>query len=217
MRKLLYTTALALCLGGTAVHADMKPVSHSGYWTSDAGTNDHGYPMCMVSSYGYANDGSVISIMIKYDTEHPDWMAYQLFKQSWHIPANQRVRVALKVDNAPGRVFTGTQWARSDMIDFEIQLGALDPQTGEQEITYIANLLREGRLLRISFPDGNENDWGANLTGANQALNTMTGCISYLAERAGQGSQSATQPYAGGGQRRQLPDTQRTTQPYTPL
>ena len=230
MRTLLTSTAVALCLAATSTHAEMKRISTSGYWSADAGTNNGGYPMCMVETWGTGFDGSSMSMMIKYDTAHPDWFAYQLFKQSWNLPPGQRIRIAVKIDNAPGRIFTGvTANGRHDMIDFEIQLGATDPQTGEPETVYLGNLLRAGQMLRISFPDGNEADWGAPLNGANAALTSMSNCIGYLANAASSPSyqnggqaattqpyrqQQATQPY---GNRQQLPATQKTTQPYTPL
>lgn len=220
MRKLVSTAALALCLSATAAQAEMKKISASGYWEADAGTSDRGNPMCMVETHGTADDGSKMSFMIKYDTHRLNQLSYQFYKQSWNIPARQEIRVALRIDNAPGRVFTGTQ-VRRDMIDFEIELGALDPKTGEEEITYLANLLRSGRLLRVSFPDGNETDWGVPLEGANGSIGAMQTCIGYLAKQAGQttqpysdGTQSATQPNQ---RRQQLPETHRTTEPYTPL
>ena len=212
----------ALCLGVTTAQAEMKKISAAGYWEADAGTSDRGNPMCMVETHGTANDGSLIGMMIKYDTSAPDWFMYQFFKQDWNIPAKQSVRVALKVDNAPGRIFTGYQAGRADMVSFSIQQEAQDPQTREPQVSYLFNLLRGGQTLRISFPDGNEADWGAPLEGATAALSSMSQCIRYLAEQA----QQKTQPYAPGNQstttqpygtQQQLPPTQKTTQPYTPL
>lgn len=210
MRKLLATSALALCLGATAGHAaGMKDIAVSGYWAAQAGINVGGYPMCEAATRGHGFDGSPMWFMIKYDSEYPGQFSYQFVKGSWNLPAHQPVRVALKVDNAPGRIFTWTQFAHNNMVDFEIQLGATDPTTGESEITYLANLLRSGKMLRISFPDGSEADWGAPLEGANVALNAMSSCIGYLAN-----NQQASQPYAPGAQRQQLPPTSPATQPY---
>lgn len=218
MKRLLATTAVALCLGGTVAHAEMSAISTTAYWRASGGINNDGYPMCMVQTAGTANDGSAIGFMIKYDTHYPDQFSWQLYKQDWNIPPNQRVRVALKIDNAPGRIFVATQGRRRDLIDFAIQNEANDPQTGEPQLTYLFNLLRWGKQLRISFPDGNELDWGAPLQGANQEIGAMSECIRYLARQA---ESRPSQPYSQGNQsatpRQQLPATQRTTQPYTPL
>jgi hypothetical protein len=37
MKRLLATTAVALCLGATAANAEMTTLAEAGYWTASAG------------------------------------------------------------------------------------------------------------------------------------------------------------------------------------
>lgn len=209
MRKLLYTTALALCLGGTAQAAGVETYSQTGTWYSGAGINDHGYPQC-VAIEGGAIYGSVGTVALKYDLHFASTVGVEISKQNWRIPKGTRVRVQLQVDNATPRIY----WAYgdNDRVVISLNFDDHDAATGEPAIRLLMNLMSSGVQLKIWFPDGSEGPWVAQLNGSAAEVANFKGCVSsVLAKAAARERQMPpSQPFGG----EQQPAS---TQPYTPL
>lgn len=218
MKRLLATTALALCLGATATQAEMQPVAGAGYWTSLVGTSDRNVPMCEIQTHG-----KTFNFMLKYLQGN---LFINLWHDGWNIPEGVTARVNMWVDNAPGWWIDMSGTRMNDLLSGEVNPNVLRTGSSQPILDYILDMLRTGNTLRIAFPQGNTDPWVLSLEGTRTVMASFGQCILQDASshqgqpyggNAGQpyGGQNTGQPY--GNPPRQMPPTQKTTQPYTPL
>lgn len=208
MKRLLATTALALCLGATAAQAAMQKTAGAGYWQALAGTaDDSGTPMCEIETHGAA-----FTFMVK--VVHGT-LFFHLWRDGWNIPETLDVRVNMWVDRAPGWwVGMSSKNGHNDMLSGEVNPNVLRTGSNQPILYYILDMLRTGSVLRVGFPDGNTPAWELSLEGTSTVMGSFGQCIT---AEAGQPYGQAAGPGQPYGNRQQLPPTQKSTQPYTPL
>lgn len=194
--KLSLGIALQLLFSGLAsetAFAEVKTLQKTGYWTAFGGSDNTGRPVCGVMATG---GGRVLTIKQYSGSEH---FTVQIFKQTWQIPQGHKIPVAFRFDSHE-------PWTAN--------ASAIPPDG--VSITIPSNLseafFREFRLantLIVSFPEGSETSWSANLTGSAAITYAFADCV--LKMYGGGASQpygrNATQPYGAG------PPTQ-PSQPY---
>jgi hypothetical protein len=188
MKRLLTTTALALCLGGTAAHATMHTVASAGFWETQTGTtNDTNKPMCMIGTAG-----NNFSFTLKYVSTG---LWFDLYHDGWNVPSGVFARVNMTVDSAPGwyidmgRLATGARGHMSGQIDLTRKR-----QDSDQLMSaYIVDMIASGNTMRVTFPQGNTEAWNLSLVGTQAVMQAFAQCVVGFDNAAGQ--PAAGQPY----------------------
>jgi hypothetical protein len=189
--KYLAAAGLVVSLGTTAAHADMQSYSKTGDWDSMAGINNAGHQQCATGRVGTLQlDNTVGAVMLKYDASAPNAVLLHVTKKTWDIPEGTQMQVKLQIDNV-SRLYN----AHGEGDTIEIILGAneKDPTTGEPAIVLLANLMKSGKQLYVSFLSGNETKWITPLTGANVEISNFFKCVQYVTN--GKPAPQASQPY----------------------
>jgi hypothetical protein len=183
MKKVLIVAAIAFCAAASAAEADMRVTGTYGAWRSEEGSDDGNNPMCNAELLG-GDRGLFVKA-------YHDVFFVHVYKDGWQIPADQRVEVALQVDDAPPMNFDGSGGSTTS-TSFMIVINPDDiwKKTGQKTITELVNLLKNGRGLRLIFPDGNEPPWEGSLAGSGRALTAMMDCQRRLVVAA-----RATEPF----------------------
>ena len=131
--------------------------------------------------------GRVFTIKQYSGNEH---FTVQIFKQGWRIPQDQKIPVAFRFDSYEA-------WTAN--------AGSIPPDGIAITIpsSHAEAFFREFRLanmLIVSFPEGSETAWSANLTGSAAITYTFVDCVMkmYGAGASQPYGGNATQPYGSG-------------------
>ena len=162
----------------------------SGLWSAYRGADERG-PFCGVSTGGV--EGRRVAVQ---QSASESGIAVLLSKSSWAIPDNTPIAVQFRFD---GRG-EGPSQARGRGQTIAAQLNF------EQSVSFM-RALRNGRVLQVIFPDGNETIWTGGLSGSGNAINAFNNCRASLAPA------EPTQPFRTEPSAPQSPPPQ-PTQPY---
>jgi hypothetical protein len=174
----LATTALLATAAPAA--AQMRTTATYGAWSTAEGVSTGGEPMCSASLLGADR-----SLFVKTGGE---LVYFHVFKDGWRIPVDQRVDVVMQVDNAPPISLIGyglPEYGPNVPGGFDIEIHPDDiwEHSGRTLISEVVDLLKNGRNLRLSFPDGDEPPWEGSLSGSARALTAMISCRNRLLAR----------------------------------
>ena len=138
---------------------------------------------------GKSNQGNAMCGSDKVITVH-------VFKNTWKIPEETPISVTIKIyDRSPWRA---RAHGYGNRIEWTI---------GSNSVKLFLTEFMEGLQMRLSFPDGNEADWTASLTGSTAALSVFLRCVETISAPS-----QNTQPFS-------RPETQpfgTPTQPHNP-
>jgi hypothetical protein len=180
--KVLTVAVIAFFAAATSATPDMRVTGTYGDWRGSEGTDNTGEPMC---SAGLVGADRALFVKAYHDVFFVD-----IFKEGWQIPSDQRIEVVLQVESAPPMNFEGGLSPSTASLQFEIDPNGILKNTGQKTITELVNLLKNGRSLRLVFPDGDEPQWQGSLTGSGKALTAMMDCTRHLMAAA-----RPTQPF----------------------
>lgn len=167
LRKGALTLGMVACLTGGAnaqTGEQTRELYRSGLWSAYTGT-DAGRPFCGVATGG----GEGRRVAIQQYAGDPG-IEVLLSKGSWSIPDNTPVTVQFQFDNrgeTPGRA-TGHGRTIAQHMGFE------------QSVPFM-RAMRNGRVLQVIFPDGNEPAWTGGLSGSGNAITAFNNCRTSLA------------------------------------
>ena len=180
MRHVGTAVVLAILLfGAVPATAQIVQLGNFGFWRVYGGKANEGTPVCGTSVY---NNERSRSFHIKH-FKGDDYLVVHVFKDTWKIPKGTEIKVSLYIDNLDGWIATGT--GHGNMVEWPIRLGNM--QKFLNEFSY-------GMRMRVSFPDGDENDWNVSLTGSQAAMASFSQCMSQLTL-----GKSDSQPFGGRG------------------
>jgi hypothetical protein len=223
IKRLLTSCAVVALYFGTApAQAEVNMISHSGFWYTYSGTNDQGYPQCATIMSGKLEGGLAeeASVMFKFDSHLPGGIGIEITKETWNIPENAQMKVALQIDNARALYFTANRGHDQKQIRILLPFTDTDSVTGENSIKELTDLLTAGVKLTIWFPNGNERQWTVPLGGTATELQNFKTCTATILTARNQPSQpygqtQTTQPTQP-NKPQELPTTTQT-QPYKNL
>jgi hypothetical protein len=176
----------------TPASAQISQLGTYGFWRVYGGKSNDGTPMCGTAIY---NDNRSRSLHIKH-FKNDGYLTIHMFKDSWKIPSGTDVNISLQVDSHPRWVAKYKGY--NNMLEWPIGISNLDR---------FLNEFRIGLKMRVSFPDGDENDWVVSLSGSSAAMNGFFQC----AGRLTLGSDNSQPHGSGRSQPHQVP-----SQPFAP-
>jgi hypothetical protein len=191
LKSAIFGVALAALASPVAL-AEMNQIGHYNYWDVYAGTDDKGGKMCSMQT---GNDDSLLAL--KYSNSN-DTIALQMFKTRWDFPSNKKILVKIKVDSARPWDMHMDSYKPGDSnsyLEFDFGWNSVNPDTGERYIVEFTNLLRNGNMVVISFPDGDEGNWNFALGGSDPAMSKFLSCMTVISGKATQPYSKPTQPY----------------------
>jgi hypothetical protein len=202
VKKYLTAAALALLMT-TAAYAkgnDFTILERKGNWTATYQVSNLGNPMCSVSTSWGNDNNRTATTYIKYVAG--DLIAVQMYKIGWRMPQGTDVSVSMSFDDGVAYTATaksGYDEGRNAYLQFRIKPG--------EENTFL-NTFAEADHLKISFPDGDEPDWHANMIGSREVSAAFRKCAGIINKNA------PTQPT---GKAPTQPTGKATTQPTQPV
>ena len=196
MRMRMSHTAVILaafaCLAAPGARAETTEIYRSGLWSAYSGTTADQRRVCGIATAGA--DGRRVAIQQFASTPG---LELELSKDSWTIPDNTPVTVQLRFDyrdQVQGQM-TGSGRAMAMQMPYE------------QSLAFI-RALRDGRVLQVFFPDGNEVVWTGGLAGSARAIDALNTCAAALEPSA------PTQPFQPNPMTPPAPDSTAPTQPF---
>jgi hypothetical protein len=172
---------------------DFFEIGRAGPWTAHAGRSDKGTPMCVVSIVKFR---PVQLVSVKWFLGE-DIVRIHIAKQSWRIPRGTTVKVELGFDQEREGI-TADAHGGDNLVEFFI---------AEEDVARFFSAFREADLMWLRFPEGNETEWRADMTGSREIASIYANCVrttKRFAPTQPYGARGTTQPYSGGG----------ATQPY---
>jgi hypothetical protein len=191
-RLAIAATAGLVCFTATA-ETQSQELYRSGLWSAYRASDERG-PFCGVATGG--GEGRRVAI---HQSAGESGVSLQLSKGSWVIPDNTPVSVQFRFDNrdeSPGQAI-GRGQTITEHLNFE------------QSVSFMRTL-RNGRVMQVIFPDGNETVWTGGLAGSGNAINAFNSCRASLAPAA------PTQPYSPQSTHPSPQSTQPSPQPTQP-
>jgi len=186
-------------MGSVAQAASVDPIilEQKGTWTAAYySANNDGNGMCTLYTRWQSNGKPVAGFYTKYIAGGDIFI--QLFKAGWAMPQGTLANVVLTFDN--GRTYKAQAKARitSDsqrLLEFRIAPG--------DEATFLT-VFADAYSAKLSFPDGNEPDWNADMRGSRETATAFKVCSAHLHKKnaptqptgpqASQPTQPSTQP-----------------------
>ncbi len=163
----LGTTAIFVafaCVAAPAASAQTTEIYRSGLWSAYSGTSEDERRVCGIATTGA--DGRRVAIQ---QFSGMPGLQVELRKDSWMIPDNTEVTVQFKFDyrdQMQGQM-TGSGRAMAMQMSYE------------QALAFI-RALRDGQVLQVFFPDGNEVVWTGGLAGSGRAIAALNTCAATL-------------------------------------
>jgi len=179
---------IALAQGSTVEPASGQPGDgvtakvyyRAGAWEAFSGRAVGGGTFCGISTY-FPRDGR--GVMIRFRTGGTETI-FRARKPEWKIPEGTRVAVTIQI--GPGSPFLVNATGQADVLEWTLPRETMAVFDGQ---------FRQGSVLTLGFPSGNEPPWAVPLNGSNAIGATFARCIAELAAAA-----APTQPFATGGQ-----------------
>ncbi|WP_155255196.1 hypothetical protein [Bradyrhizobium elkanii] len=182
MKHLVMAAAAAL-LTTTAAQAENVTRLYTGnYWqTSHYARNSEGRPMCVISGQWTFPSGAIGTASMKWSNETGLFM--HISKSNWAFPADISVPMSISFDRGvrEGSGTTITSTSGSSLIQISI--------ASEQAVGFVQDFADADQLV-ISFKEGNEPPWTAQMIGSRHATKWFKFCIAKIANSGG----TATSP-----------------------
>jgi hypothetical protein len=179
LTTLLFSTALALTLGASSAHAEMKVVARSGVWAASAGTtSDTNKPMCQMHA-----TSDIRSVYVKW-TLGPGLFIH-INKDTWKIPQGSEMPIAMRFDQEKPFKSTAKPLQNPRWFNW-IEVWIKDEADARRFIDQFASADR----MMITF-GGNEGEWNLRLDGSDTIARKFSECIAALKKQYG----NSTQPF----------------------
>ena len=194
MRMFLLAAILVAfaCLAAPGTSAQTTEIYRSGLWSAYSGTTEDQRRVCGIATTGA--DGRRVAIQ---QYSGMPGLQLELSKDSWTIPNNTPVTVQLKFDY------------RDQMQAQMIGAGrAMATQMPYEQSLAMIRALRDGRVLQVFFPDGNEVVWTGGLAGSGRAIAALNTCAASMEPAA------PTQPFQSNPTPPPTPDSAAPSQPF---
>jgi hypothetical protein len=167
--------ACAAAFGGTAMAGETHSLGGAGLWSAYGGTTDDGRSICGITTLGPT--GKRISIQ---QTSGQTDIDVLLRKDSWTIPPNTPLDIAVQFDS--GGSFSGRAMGEGPQLVLGMSFA--------QSVPFMRGV-RDGSVIEVTFPNGNEPIWAGGLGGSSKAIDLFNRCRSAMV-----GPATPTQPYA---------------------
>lgn len=168
MKKSLLT-AVALVLLTTTAHAAKETIlARKGNWsTSYYPANDAGLSMCSLWTRWTTNGQPVAALYTKYVAGRLIFV--QLFKAGWSMPDGTEAKVQWSFDDETysATAITYTDKQGQKYLQFRIANG--------DEAKFLGQFAEANRAT-VTFPDGNEPDWNADMFGSRETAIAFKRC-----------------------------------------
>jgi hypothetical protein len=168
MKKSLLTAAALALLMTTAQAGRDITLKAKGNWSAYYTISDKGNPLCGMQTYWQNNRRALVAgAHIKYQSG--GLVTIQMFKVGWRMPVGTEVKVNLAFDNSeqfPG-VATSFIYKGDALLSLNVKEGT--------EADFLS-LIEDAREFKISFPDGDEPTWVANMTGSREVSGAFKRC-----------------------------------------
>lgn len=174
MKRILTAAALAL-LSSTAALADNNTTQlyTGGYWSAyHVARNGAGKPMCGVSGSWTFAGGVKGWLTMKYSNENGLFMHFS--KDSWSFEPELSVPLAISFDTGY-REGTGIS-ATSPQTGRPIIESSIPADAAPGFLEDFAN----AKVMTITFKEGNERPWIANMTGSRGAVKALGWCMTKI-------------------------------------
>lgn|SRR5262245_36546320 len=182
VKKLICTLMTTAAV--SVANAQTYDIATIGSWKAFGGRSEDGKLMCGIS---VADSKTGRWFGIKW-FKGDNYLVFHAIKSSWHIPPETQMTIRVQFDNS--QPYIGNGMGMNTMVQATVPYGIVKEFITE---------FRSASKMYISFPDGNESPWTADMTGSNGIANIMAECVGKLEGRA-------TQPFA--------PKSPPPTQPY---
>ncbi len=172
-----WSAAMLVCVAGlssAALAGETHTLGGSGLWSAYGGTADDGRSLCGITTAGPT--GKRISVQ---QTTGQPGIDLVLRKDSWTIPPTTPVDVSVRFDS--GGSFTGRATGDGPQLVLTMSF--------EQSVPFMRGV-RDGSVIEVTFPNGNEPVWAGGLGGSSRAIDLFNRC------RSAMGPATPTQPYA---------------------
>lgn len=189
------TIPLLALLGATPGRADPTVYYHAGAWHAFTDKDAAGRAICGIGTDKPA-DGR--TLLLTYTVGGSD-LTIAADKSTWNIPDGTALQISLQVDqNPPAPAQAAGHGTSVGWVVPAASIRAFDTQ------------FRNGGVMTITFPSGNEAPWTLSLAGSSAASATLWRCVQDLSDRAHITSPVSNMPPPT------QPFGQAPTQPYTP-
>jgi hypothetical protein len=158
------------------VQAQITETYRAGLWHAYQGGQDANRPFCGIATSG--GEGRRVAVQ-QYPGE--SGLELRLSKDSWAIPHETQIALQVQFDDHPKVAARGMGGEH----DVNVALPF------EQSVPFM-RALRDGRILRVAFPEGTETMWTGGLAGSSSAINAFNNCRETLAPAT---PAQPTQPY----------------------
>lgn len=172
-RPMALTVGL-MAFSGAAMAGETHSLGGSKLWSAYGGKTDDGRGICGITTVGPT--GKRISVQ---QTSGQNGIDILLRKDSWTIPPNTGVDVSVKFDT--GGSFTGRATGDGPQLVMTMSF--------DQSVPFMRGV-RNGSVIEVTFPNGNEPIWAGGLGGSSRAIDLFNSC------RATMAPATPTQPYA---------------------
>ena len=171
MKRIL--TAAAIALLATTAHASQL-LSAEGRWkTTFHVTQD--VPMCVASTEWRSASGDLIGMVLLKGMKDGS-MFFHLVRTSWRLPLGVEVPLTVSFDNgvharqAIGRTTktTASRENYGNMVEITVRSDA---------IASVLDDFAESQTMVVTFVQGNEPPWRADMTGSRTAARTLAECV----------------------------------------
>ena len=174
MKRILTAAALAL-LSSTAALADNNTTQlyTGGYWSAyHVAHNGAGKPMCVVSGLWTFAGGVKGRLTMKYSNENGLFMHFS--KDSWSFEPGRSVPLAISFDTGYRE---GTGISAISPADWRpIIESGIPADVPPGFLEDFAN----AKVMTITFKEGNETPWRADMTGSRDAVKALGWCMAKI-------------------------------------
>lgn len=193
LRQLLIASTALLVTEGAAHAASVDPIvlEQKGTWTASYHpSNNDGVGMCSLNTNWRSNGSHVASFYMKYIPGRDIFV--QLFKIGWAMPKGTPANVSLWFDNVHFLTAKATAGAIGDGQRY------LEFRIADADGTAFLKAFADAYNAKLSFPDGNEPAWDADMRGSRETTTAFKVCAAELHKRMAKPTQptgpQATQP-----------------------
>jgi hypothetical protein len=167
-----------------------RDIAQSGYWTAFMGSIPEGGPACGMSTMGGTATQQMFMVKWYYGNAY---LTIQILKENWRIPKNATGEIWITFDRGTPYYGNASAHQSGNALELTIPIRLIDNFLSE---------FREADKMHVSFRNGNEPPWTANLTGSHVVAIAFEQCVKNFLEQITQ--RQPTQPYGS-----------QPTQPYS--
>lgn len=158
---IVFCAAMLAC---GAARAEIKTVFEKGAWETSAGTAEDGSRVCMVSTYGPDK-----AFHVKYFEGSTNFVTH-LFKESWEIPEGVTAKIAIEFDKKG-------PWSGEAVSIGSGGLSGLELVFDMEQFPLFSDELKAAREMTVTFLEGNEGTWTADMNGSSASMSKMAECM----------------------------------------